>query len=151
MKLFSIMPVRVLDYSDTNNPDNVEEMSRVAISIEKDDVEQYLKPFLERYFDCELEANNYRVDYAQDEETGEMKFVNVVGFQWYRANNFYTLGAVECILEDIRKTVDAIKAKASRAEPALITEFYESFIIKMENMIKAAEEEGFDLISFEGP
>ena len=145
MKLFSIMPVRVLDYSDTNNPDNVEEMSRVAISIEKDDVEQYLKPFLERYFDCELEANNYRVDYAQDEETGEMKFVNVVGFQWYRANNFYTLGAVECILEDIRKTVE------SKVEPSLITDFYEGFIYEMEHMIIAAREEGFDLISFEGP
>ena len=145
MKLFSIMPVRVLDYSDTNNPDNVEEMSRVAISIEKDDVEQYLKPFLERYFDCELEANNYRVDYAPDEETGEMKFVNVVGFQWYRANNFYTLGAVECILEDMRKTVE------SKVEPSLITDFYEGFIHEMEHMIKAAREEGFDLISFEGP
>ncbi len=43
---FWIMPVRVLDYSDTNDIDTVAEMRQLEISIEDEDVAQYLLPFL---------------------------------------------------------------------------------------------------------
>ena len=42
--------------------DNVAEMRSVEISIEEDDVSQYLTPFLYEYFDEELEANKNRND-----------------------------------------------------------------------------------------
>lgn len=53
---FWIMPVRIIDYSDTNDLDNVAE-----IPIEEDDAAQYLTPFLHKYFDGELEANRHRL------------------------------------------------------------------------------------------
>lgn len=43
---FWIKPVRVIDYSNTNGIDNVAEMESAEISIEEDDVDQYLTPFL---------------------------------------------------------------------------------------------------------
>ncbi len=54
---FWIMPVRVVDYSDTDSMDSIAEMKSVEISIEEDDVAQYLTPFLYKHFDGELEAN----------------------------------------------------------------------------------------------
>ena len=59
---FWIMPVRVIDCSDTNDIDAVAEMGSVEISIEEDDVRQYLTPFLNKYFDNELEANKKRIE-----------------------------------------------------------------------------------------
>lgn len=57
--------------------DNVAEMSIAEISIEEDDVAQYLIPFLYKYYDDELEANKNRRD-ASD-------------FGWYLTYNFLLL------------------------------------------------------------
>lgn len=46
---FWIMPVRVVDDTDTNGIDNVAAMRSVEISIEEDDVNQYLTPFVTIY------------------------------------------------------------------------------------------------------
>ena len=51
---FWIMPVRIIDYEDTGALDSVAEMRSAEISIEEDDVAQYLTPFLYEYFDEEL-------------------------------------------------------------------------------------------------
>lgn len=74
--------------------DNVAEMSIAEISIEEDDVAQYLIPFLYKYYDDELEANKNRRD-ASD-------------FGWYLTYNFFTFDAVRNILEDIKDTIDAL-------------------------------------------
>ena len=58
---FWIMPVRVIDYSNIDI-DSVAEMRSAEISIEEDDVDQYLTPFLYKYFDDELKANKNRAE-----------------------------------------------------------------------------------------
>lgn len=174
---FWIMPVRIVDLSDTNDMESVAEMRSIEISIEEDDVAQYLTPFLYKYFDEELEANKHRSD--------------ANGFEWYLTYNFFTYESIEHILNDIRDTVDALstgrdneytaKLKEKRGtatykliyakdltadqiaeynanrptedstELELIIDFYRRFLYRMEYMLKFGEEKGYNLISFMGP
>ena len=174
---FWIMPVRVLDFSDSDGLDNVAKMNSAEISIEEDDVAQYLTPFLYKYFDKGLEANKCRSD-ADD-------------FEWYLTHNFYTYEALNGILTDIKDTVDALStgrvteytsqlkvkrglsacetlyAKDLTAEQvaaynenrpkeddtaiALIIDFYNRFVYRMEYMMRVGKEKGYNLISFMGP
>lgn len=173
---FWIMPVRVIDYSNTENFDSVAEMRSTEISIEEDDVSQYLTPFLYKFFDDELEANKNRAD-AQ-------------GFEWYLTHNFFTFDSITSILNAINDTIDALDSerdneftaklrekrgtatyqllyardmsedqiKAYNAnrptedntEIDLIIDFYRRFVYRMEYMMKVGKEKGYDLISFMG-
>lgn len=172
---FWIMPVRVIDDSDTNAPDNVAEMRAVEISIEEDDVEQYLTPFLYRYYEDDLEANQWRIDSRWIDEEGNEQTEVVCGFEWYLTHNFFTFGAVEMMLRDIADTVDALasgreteyteKLKAKRGAgadnadgtvggnetTALVIDFYQRFLYRMEHMLKVGKEKGYNLISFMVP
>lgn len=103
---FWIQPVRIIDFSDTNGIDNVAEMETSEISIEEDDVDQFLTPFLYKYFDDELEANKKRVDNCSDDE--QTSYVS--GFEWYLTHNFYTFSSIESMLKDIRDTIDALSS-----------------------------------------
>ena len=174
---FWIMPVRVIDYEDTADLDSVAEMRSCEISIEEDDVAQYLTPFLYQYFDEELEENKKRKD--------------VSGFEWYLEDNFFTFDSMTQILRDIEDTVDALvsgreteytqKLKIKRGtatyqllyakdlneeevaeyndnrpieddtEVALVVDFYQRFLYRMEYMMKVGKEKGYNLISFMGP
>ncbi len=174
---FWIMPVRIIDYEDTADLDSVAEMRSAEISIEEDDVAQYLTPFLYNYFDEELEENKKRKD--------------VSGFEWYLEHNYFTYEQMAHILKDIADTVDALvsgreteytkKLKIKRGtatyqllyaknldedevaeynanrpteddtEVGLIIDFYQRFIYRMEYMMKVGKEKGYDLISFMGP
>ena len=174
---FWIMPVRVIDDSDTDGIDNVAEMRSNEISIEEDDVAQYLTPFLYRYFDDELEANQKRSDAS--------------GFEWYLTHNYFTFDSMQQILKDIASTVDALisgreaeytkELKIKRGsetrqllyaknlsakevaeynanrpteddtETALVVDFYQRFLYRMEYMLKVGKEKGYNLISFMGP
>lgn len=91
---FWIMPVRVIDFEKTADLDSVAEMRSAEISIEEDDVAQYLTPFLYKYFDEELTENKKRKD--------------VSGFEWYLEHNFFTFDSMALILKDIEYTVDAL-------------------------------------------
>ncbi len=102
---FWIKPVRVIDFSDTNDFDNVAGMKSNEISIEEDDIAQYLTPFLYKYFDDELEANKNRVEYY-DDENDKATFVH--GFEWYLTHNFYTYSSIQNMLNDIRNTIEAL-------------------------------------------
>ena len=84
----------MIDYSNTENLDSVAEMRSTEISIEEDDVSQYLTPFLYKFFDDELEANKNRAD-AQ-------------GFEWYLTHNFFTFDSITSILNAINDTIDAL-------------------------------------------
>ena len=105
---FWIQPVRIIDYTDTKDTDNVAEMSSVEISIEEDDVDKYLAPFLYKYFDNELEANKLRVDYYSTDSDGNEVSVFIEGFEWYLTHNFYTFEAVKAIISDLNDTIDAL-------------------------------------------
>lgn len=174
---FWIMPVRVVDDTDTDSMDNIAEMRSNEISIEEDDVSQYLTPFLYKYFDENLSANKNRND--------------ANGFEWYLTYNFFTFESMTKILNDIKDTVDALctgrdneytselKIKRGTAtyellyakeltaeeikeynanrpteddtEINLIIDFYRRFIYRMEYMINVGREKGYNLISFMGP
>lgn len=100
---FWIRPVRVIDYKNTDDWDNVAEMPSLEISIEEDDVAQYLKPFLDKYFDDNLKANRRRIkDDGEDDEDSD------IGFEWYLTHNFYTFESVINMLKDISDTADAL-------------------------------------------
>ena len=174
---FWIMPVRVVDNTDTNETNNIAEMGSNEISIEQDDVSQYLFPFLYNYFDDQLDANKNRQD--------------ANGFEWYLTYNFFTFESMTNILHDISDTIDALltgrnneytaelrekrgtatykllyardltekqieEFNANRpteddTEIDLIIDFYRRFIYRMEYMMKVGREKGYDLISFMGP
>lgn len=105
---FWIMPVRVIDFADISDTENVAEMRSCEISIEEDDVAQYLTPFLDKYFDGALEANRRRVGGHWKEEDGSEHYSYVEGFEWYLTYNFYTFEAIRKILDDIKDTVSAL-------------------------------------------
>lgn len=105
---FWIMPVRVIDYSNTNEADNVAEMRSAEISIEEDDIAQYLTPFLYNYYDDELEANKKRVEHYWIDDDGNEQSTPVSGFEWYLTHNFFTFDQIVQILKDIADTVDAL-------------------------------------------
>lgn len=174
---FWIMPVRVLDFSDTDKIGNIAEMRSVEISIEENDVDQYLTPFLYKYFDKNLDANKCRSD--------------ANNFEWYLTHNFYTYESINRILTDIKDTIKALsignvteytsQLKVKRGIAAskliyakdltteqiaeynenrpkeddtaieLIIDFYNRFVYRIEYMMKIGEEKGYNLISFMGP
>lgn len=106
---FWIRPVRVIDFTDTDDFDNVAEMSGVEISIEEDDVDQYLTPFLYKYFDKELKANKMRAVHGWDNDGNEQVSYKEK-FEWYLTHNFYTFDSVMRMLKDIRDTIDALSS-----------------------------------------
>lgn len=105
---FWIMPVRVIDASNTNACDNVAEMRSAEISIEENDIAQYLTPFLYKYFDEELEANKKRVESYWIDDDGNEQITPVSGFEWYLTHNYFTYDSIGKILEDIADTIDAL-------------------------------------------
>lgn len=157
---FWIMPARVIDYSSTDNLDNVAEMRSSEISIEEHDVFQYLTPFLYKYYDDELKANKSRIEYQFIDEDGNEQVSRISGFEWNLTHNFFTFDSVAKMLKDIRDTIVAlssgdenefsVKVKKD-TKPELIIDFYNRFIYRMEYMMKVGKEKGYDLISFMGP
>lgn len=105
---FWIQPVRVIDYENTDSLVNVAEMSSAEISIEEDDVAQYLTPFLYKHFDNDLKANKTRWGDVWEDPNGNVHKTAVDGFEWYLTHNFYTFEAVRKILVDIKHTIDAL-------------------------------------------
>lgn len=105
---FWIMPVRIVDDENTDSIDNVADMRSNEISIEEDDVAQYLTPFLYKYFDDELDANKKRIQDRWIDDDGVEHSTSVSGFEWYLTYNFFTFEAIQNILNDIHDTVEAL-------------------------------------------
>ncbi len=105
---FWIYPVKILDFSDTGKSDNVAEMISEEISIEEDDISQYLWPFLSKHYDNELEANKNRVSERWEDENGRKQVSYCNGFEWNLTYNFYTYDAVRNIINDINDTIEAL-------------------------------------------
>ena len=105
---FWFMPVRVLDYSNTYEVDNVAEMRSAEISVEEDDVAQYLTPFLYKYFDEDLKANKCRVHDRWTDDDGNEQIDYITGFEWYLTENFYSYDAIEQMLADMKDTMEAL-------------------------------------------
>ena len=160
---FWIMPVRVIDKSNSDSIDSVAEMRSNEISIEEDDVYRYLTPFLYKYFDDELEANKQRVESCWVDDDGTEHKSYVTGFEWYLTYNFFTFDSIRNIINDIRNTIEAlssgrnteyttaIKVTDNSELCDMVIDFYERFIYRLEYMMKVGQEKGYNLISFMGP
>lgn len=185
---FWFMPVRVIDYTNTNEIDSVAKMRSCEISIEEDDVSRYLTLFLYKYFDDALEANKRRIEFFYVDDDGKEQAEVIGDFEWYLTHNFYTFDSMQQILADIADTVDALisgreteytqklknklaslslyagdfdeenveQNSTSRStkidsEVALVVDFYQRFIYRIEYMMKVGKEKGYDLISVMGP
>lgn len=157
---FHIMPVRVVDYENTCESDNLSKMTGIVISIEEDYISDHLYPFLSKHFDNELDANKNRIEYEWTDENGVSHKRRVEDFEWYLTYNFFTFDSIERILADIRDTIDALSsgleneftAEVTKYKSAeLVIDFYNRFIYRMEYMMRVATENGHDLISFMGP
>ena len=107
---FWFKPARVIDYADTqyNYWDNVAVMKNIEISVEEDDVSQFLEPFLMKHFDSNLEANQKRIDYYRTDENGDKVAVYYTDFEWYLTHNYYTFDSIRDMINDISDTIDAL-------------------------------------------
>lgn len=159
---FWIMPVRVIDYSNTNEIDNVAEMKNMEISIEEDDVYQYLYPFIKKYFDDSLKANKQRINDSWIDDNGQEHVDVIAGFEWYLTHNFFTFDSIKLMLNDIVDTINSLNEGIENeytqvikgddnVDVKLIVDFYNRFIYRMGHMINIGKENGYDLISFMGP
>jgi hypothetical protein len=174
---FWIMPVRVIDYEDSGALDNVAEMRSNEISIEEGNVDQYLTPFLYEYFDEELEANKCRRDVSGFEWYLEHNFftydqmshilkdiadtvdalISVKETEYTkklkikRGMETYQLLYAKNLSDDEVAEYNANRPTEDDTEVALIVDFYQRFLYRMEYMMKVGKEKGYDLISFMGP
>lgn len=145
--------------------DNVAELNSIEISIEEDDVYQYLKPFLYRHFDRDLEANKRRVYYYGEDEN-EPPTYKEAEFEWYLTYNYYTYDSIRRIIRDIQETMEVLssggeneytgklglkKGTDNHDEIELVIDFYRRLIYRLEYMMNIGKENGFDLISVMGP
>jgi hypothetical protein len=174
---FWIMPVRVIDYEDSGALDNVAEMRSNEISIEEGNVDQYLTPFLYEYFDEELEANKCRRGVSGFEWYLEHNFftydqmshilkdiadtvdalISVKETEYTkklkikRGMETYQLLYAKNLSDDEVAEYNANRPTEDDTEVALIVDFYQRFLYRMEYMMKVGKEKGYDLISFMGP
>lgn len=174
---FWIMPVRVIDPENTADLDSVAEMRSAEISIEEDGVAQYLTPFLYQYFDEELPENKKRKDVSGFEWYLEHNFFTFDSMALILKDIEDTVDALSSGREteytqklEIKRgasTNQLAYAKNPTAEDvdeynadspteddtavALVVDFYQRFLYRMEYMLKVGKEKGYNLISFMGP
>lgn len=172
---FWINPIMLTDEENKRNDgahsiyEGVEEYTTQEISIEEDDVFEFLYYFLLKYYDVNVSAP-FRREYDPED------------FEWNLTHNVYTYEAVKKMLADIREHVRLLQAdfgdpqldewkerfrisslvkdyyflsQAQQNELTIrdhvnvIVDFYERFCLRMEAMMKYAPQ--YDLISFMGP
>jgi hypothetical protein len=169
---FWIMPVKHVE-TTLDNWNGIEEYRQEEISIEEDDISEFLYYFLDKYYDT-----NYPYGDSRDEYCGSE-------FEWNLEYNIYTYDAIKKMLDDIEHCAHLLKTDFENEELAelkkryrvysfepddniwekqlsddekmqiiknniyIATDFYERFVYRMRAMMDNSPE--FDLISFMGP
>ena len=108
LSYFNIMPARIIDKTNSYYSENIAKMLSNQISIEEDDIAQYLLPFIEKFFDDELEANKNRKEYCWTDDNGQEHATYVEGFEWYVTHNYFSFDSITNMLKDIQETMDAL-------------------------------------------
>ena len=133
---FWIMPVRQAEQS-REAPWGVIEYRAEEISIEELDVNDYLRDYLEKYFDPDFP---YTCRFEDSEP----------GFEWYLEYNLYTYETMRKMLDEMEKDAEQIAAGTELSQSDMVRiDFYRRFIYRMRRMMENALE--YDLISFMGP
>lgn len=167
---FWINPVKILSNPDKHG-EYIEEHSIEEISIEEDNVSEFLYYFLEKYFHHEIQIRDWN---------------NKCEFEWNLEHNLYTYDAVKNIISEIQeisalfctdfdnKKLDEIKKRFSpytfsdddintplvelsnndkneiyKENIELVLDFYERFCLRMELMMLHSPQ--CNLVSFMGP
>ena len=126
--------------------------SEDGLSIEEDDVDNYLLPLLEKYFDQDLELNTKRIN----------KQGNAIeGFAWNNAVNYYTYRNIHSLcleLEDIsialimgetNELIESIKASVDEFEPKVVIDFYHNLVTRLRLIM--ANNSDLDIIGVVAP
>ena len=108
--------------------------SEDGLSIEEDDVDNYLLPLLEKYFDQDLELNKKRLNNQCDA---------IEGFAWNNTVNYYTYRSIHnlCLeLEDIsialimgetNEFIETMKSSVEEFEPKIVIDFYHNLVTRL--------------------
>lgn len=144
---FKIRPSRIIAPPSFNRAEISADMTSCGISIDEEDIFDYLSCFLYKHFDEKLDANKNRCN-SND------------GFDWYN-DNYFTLGSIKEIIDEINDTANILalgksneftsKIKMDMHKKEEVIDFYQRFSYRMEYMVRIGRENGFDLISFTGP
>ena len=148
---FWIMPVKRVEKM-AEDDDLIEEYLEEEISIEEDDVSQFLYYFLEKYFDSDYPYDGIR----DDEFCGK-------GFEWNLEYNIYTYDTMRLMLAEIESCAILLEQNYDAEELAKVKErfgqdgltaeeivdFYRRFVRRIRAMMEYAPE--YELISFMGP
>jgi hypothetical protein len=170
---FWINPVKILDVPSENDHDSIDEYVTEEISIDEDDVSEFLYYFLEKHFDSQIQVTGRKKNEKRS-------------FEWNLEHNIYTYESVTKIIAEIRATANLfiddfdnqalskIKERFSlstiicedftcnasgefdqhrdeiiRENIGIVIDFYERFCRRMELMMEHAPQ--YNLISFMGP
>ena len=169
---FWIMPVRHVEVSD-DNWYGIEECREQEISIEEDDIGEFLYFFLEKYFDPDYPYGQVRDRYCGS------------GFEWNLEYNIYTYETIRKMLDEIelcarlletdfdnpaltdfkkgfhsvtfdpdenrfqKRLTDEEEEHLIRDNIGIALDFYDRFVRRMRKMMQGADD--YELISFMGP
>jgi hypothetical protein len=170
---FWINPVKILDIPVKYDFERVDEYAVEEISLEENNVFEFLYYFLEKYFDSQMQVTGIEENKMRE-------------FEWNLEHNIYTYATVRKIIEEIRLTanmlrndfdnpalaelkarfhlytltendsIDNVSGKNDRNRDeiirdniGLVLDFYERFCRRMELMMEHAPQ--YSLISFMGP
>ena len=177
---FWIMPAKVIDISkNSDDSDNIVKLRELEISIEEENVRNFLYPILLKYFDDSLLENKKRVEQWYDVKSG---------FWWNLTENYYTFDSIIKMIDElkeicelleenyydsrldfIRNNYDWVLYCDDRLNPknfpndkneriklasnyvCVIIDFYNRLTKFLEKMIEKGIEKGYNLISFMGP
>ena len=133
---FWIMPVRQTEQRE-KAPWGVMEYRAEEISIEELDVNDYLRDYLDKYFDSDFPYT------CRSEDSGR-------GFEWYLEYNLYTYETMRRMLQEMERDAEQTAVEAELSESDMVrVDFHRRFIHRMRRMMENAPE--YDLISFMGP
>ncbi len=132
---FEIMPVKLCESNlDDENEygDRIVEYSKEAISIEEDDVSEYLCPYLKKYYNKELsilyrKSEEYLIEYSNN-------------FEWYSTHNIFSYEDVSNMLKEMRQWIDVntpVQYDPVSDKGRNAVDFYTRFVKRMETMMKA--------------
>ncbi len=168
---FWIMPIKITK----DMPDNViYEKHKEEISIEEDDVSDFLGILLDKYFNRELTVKVRKAEAPYEEPRGE--------FECYLEHNVYSYDDIKKMLAEIRKIVFLLETDYDNLELApykkkfsvykfsddfdwnstqeekdkiihdnihIAIDFYNRFVFRMEQMLESSPD--YEMISFMGP
>lgn len=144
---FEIMPVKLREtnHSDESEYENgIVEYTKDAISIEDDDVLEYLSPYLDKYYNRDLsllyrKKEGFLIYYSDD-------------FEWYNTHNIFSYEDISNMLKEMSQWIEAntpVQYDPENDKGRNEVDFYVRFVKRMKAMMEAVPV--CSEITFKGP